>query len=54
MCPSCGSSQMFEAQHLTVLETLLAVVDLKTYRCYGCFRRFISVFGLLLPRPETD
>jgi hypothetical protein len=54
MCPSCGSSQMFEAQHLTVLETLLAVVDLKTYRCYGCFRRFVSVFGLLLPRPETN
>jgi hypothetical protein len=54
MCPSCGSSQLFEAQHLTLLETLLAVVDLKTYRCYGCFRRFLSVFGLLLPRPETD
>ena len=53
MCPSCGSSQIFEAQHLTPLEKLLALVDLKTYRCYGCFRRFISVFGLLLPRPET-
>ena len=54
MCPSCGSSQLFEAQHLTPLETLLAVLGLTTYRCYGCFRRFVSVFGLFLPRPQTD
>jgi len=54
MCPSCGSSQMFLAQHQTILERVLGVVDMKTYRCYGCFRRFINVLGLLLPRPEID
>jgi len=53
ICPSCGSPKLYAAQHLTVLERVLSLVDLKTYRCYGCFRRFINVLGLLLPRPET-
>lgn len=53
MCPSCGSFEIYAAQRLTVLEKVLSLVDLKTYRCYGCFRRFINVLGLLLPRPET-
>ncbi|MGB7761989.1 MAG: hypothetical protein WBL61_19310 [Bryobacteraceae bacterium] len=53
-CPSCGSSAVFPSQRLTLLEKLLAVVDLKTYRCYGCCQRFISVFGLRLPRPEKN
>ena len=52
-CPSCGSSAYFPANRLTALEKLLAVVDLKTYRCYGCCQRFISVFGLHVPRPES-
>ncbi len=53
-CPSCGSPQYFPAHRLTPLEKVLAVVDLKTYRCYGCCQRFISVFGLHVPRPESD
>ena len=53
-CPACGSSAVFPSQRLTLLEKLLAVVDLKTYRCYGCCQRFISVFGLRLPRPEKN
>jgi hypothetical protein len=53
-CPSCGSSQFFPAHRLTILEKLLAVADLKTYRCYGCCHRFINVFGLCLPRPENE
>jgi hypothetical protein len=53
-CPSCGSPKVFVSQRLTILEKVLAVVELKTYRCYGCCRRFINVLGLLLPRPETD
>jgi hypothetical protein len=53
-CPSCGSPQYFPAHRLTPLEKLLAVVDLKTYRCYGCCQRFMSVFGLYVPRPESD
>lgn len=52
-CPSCGSPEYFSAHKLTLLEKLLAVVDFKTYRCYGCCQRFISVFGLHVPRPES-
>jgi len=52
-CPSCGSPEYFPAHRLTILEKLLAVVDLKTYRCYGCCQRFINVFGLHVPRPES-
>jgi hypothetical protein len=52
-CPSCGSPEYFPAHRLTLLEKLLAVVDLKTYRCYGCCHRFISLFGLHVPRPES-
>jgi hypothetical protein len=51
-CPSCGSPAYFPSQHLTLLEKILAVADLKTYRCYACCQRFINVFGLHLPRPE--
>ena len=53
-CPSCGSPTYFPAHKLTLVEKALAVVDFKTYRCYGCCQRFISVFGLHVPRPETD
>jgi len=53
-CPSCGSPKVFESQRLTILEKALALVELKTYRCYSCLHRYINVFGLLLPRPETD
>ena len=52
-CPSCGSPEYFSAHKLTLLEKLLAVVDFKTYRCFGCCQRFISVFGLHVPRPES-
>ena len=52
-CPSCGSPEYFPAHKLTLLETVLAVVDLKTYRCYGCCQRFINLFGLHVPRPES-
>jgi hypothetical protein len=53
-CPACGSPKLYVSEHLTILEKVLALVELKTYRCYSCLRRFINVFGLLLPRPETD
>ena len=53
-CPSCGSSDVFPAQRLTILEKLLAVAELKTYRCYRCCQRFVSVFGISLPRPENE
>jgi hypothetical protein len=53
-CPSCGSPEYFLSQHLTLLEKLLALVDLKTYRCYRCCQRFINVFGLHVPRPESE
>jgi serine/threonine protein kinase len=53
-CPSCGSPAYFPAHRLTLLEKLLAVVDWKTYRCYGCCQRFIDVFGLRVPRPESS
>jgi len=52
-CPSCGSPEYFPAHKLTLLEQALAVVDFKTYRCYGCCQRFINVFGLHVPRPES-
>jgi len=52
-CPSCGSPEYFPAHKLTLLEKALAVVDFKTYRCYGCCQRFINVFGLHVPRPES-
>lgn len=52
-CPSCGSAEYFLCQHLTLFEKLLALVGLKTYRCYRCFQRFISVFGEQVPRPEN-
>ncbi|MGD0046410.1 MAG: hypothetical protein ABSE42_05280 [Bryobacteraceae bacterium] len=52
-CPSCGSTAVFLAHQLTLLEKLLAVVNVKTYRCYGCCQRFVRVFGLYLPRPEN-
>jgi len=53
-CPSCGSPEYFPAHKLTLLEKALAVVDFKTYRCYGCCQRFISIFGLHVPRPEAN
>jgi len=53
-CPSCGSPAYHPAHKLTLLEKLQAVVDFKTYRCYGCCQRFISIFGLHVPRPEAN
>jgi len=53
-CPSCGSPDIHPAGRLTILEQVLAVADLKTYRCHRCCRRFINVFGLFLPRPENE
>ena len=52
-CPSCGSAEYFLCQHLTILEKLLSLAGMKTYRCYRCFQRFISVFGEQVPRPEN-
>ncbi len=53
-CPSCGSSDVFPAQRLTILEKVLSIADLKTYRCHRCCQRFINLFGLHLPRPENE
>jgi hypothetical protein len=53
-CPSCGSPEYYPAHKLTILEKVMAVVDLKTYRCYRCCQRFINLFGLHVPRPETN
>lgn len=54
VCPACGSAEVFPAHRLMILERALASADLKTYRCYRCRQRFISLFGLQLARPENE